>query len=149
MNIILDLEQFNIDYVHYQEPVKNTVMDNSTFIRAIYSNNTFMLNGIFLLFNLNIVSCEKSFNKYKCLFNKNSNAKEIHLLCNIEKELLDKINLPNKTPVYRIREQLVNGFIKLYSDNLNKKTNNEFIIKISGIWENNNEYGITYKIVGE
>ena len=149
MNIILELDQFNINYVHYQEPVKNTLMDNSNFIRAIYSNNTFMLNGIYLRFNLNINSVEKSFNKYKCMFNKNSHAKEISALCSIEKEMLEKLNIPNKVPLFRIREQLVNGYIKLFTDNGTRKQNNEFIIKISGIWENNNEYGITYKIVGE
>ena len=50
----------------------------------------------------------------------------------------------------RLYEQLNSGNIKLFKDSLKlHKINkdNEFIIKISGIWENEYEYGITYKFV--
>ena len=46
MNIVLELDQFDINNVYFQEAVTNTIMDDSIFIRAIYSNNLFMLNGI-------------------------------------------------------------------------------------------------------
>lgn len=150
MNVILELQQFDINYVHFQEPVKNTVMDNSNFIRAIYSNSLFMLNGIFIKFNLNILNIEKSFNKYKCFFDKQSNTNEIITINAIERELLYKANIIGKRPLYRISEQLINGHIKIFIDNYNKpRTNNEFILKISGIWENENEYGVTYKFTEE
>jgi len=145
MNLILDINQFNINDVHYQEPVKNTIMDNSKFIRAIYSNSLFMLNGIFIRFNLNMIHIEKSFNKYKCFFDKqNSINNDIFLINKIEKELLEKINIKGKTPVYRINEQIINGHIKIFIDN-GKVPSNEFVLKISGIWENDTEYGITYR----
>ena len=49
-----------------------------------------------------------------------------------------------------LQEQLQNGFIKLYGDDNikyghQKKIN--FLLKISGIWENEKEYGITYKFI--
>ena len=68
-----------------------------------------------------------------------------------EKELLFKINIAKKKPICRISEQLANGFIKIFIDN-NKLFNNnqhEFILKISGIWENESDYGITYKFIEE
>lgn len=150
MNVILDLQQFDINYVHFQEPVKNTVMDNSNFIRAIYSNSLFMLNGIFIKFNLNVLNIEKSFNKYKCFFDKQSNTYEILTINAIERDLLIKANIIGKRPIYRISEQLINGHIKIFIDSSNKqRTNNEFILKISGIWENEHEYGVTYKFTEE
>lgn len=149
MNVVLELDQFNINDVHFQEPVKNTIMDNSNFIRAIYSNSLFMLNGIFIRFNLNVLTIEKSFNKYKCIFDKQFNNTEIIIISTIERELLSKINIIGKIPIYRISEQLVNGHVKIFIDNNNKRPGNEFILKISGIWENESEYGVTYKFTEE
>ena len=147
MNIVLELDQFDINNVYFQEAVTNTIMDDSIFIRAIYSNNLFMLNGIFIRFHLNIIALEKSFNKYKCTFDKNYTTNEIITsISRIERELLSKINIGGKQPIYRISEQLSNGHIKIFIDNtLNKLTTNEFILKISGIWVNTTEYGVTYK----
>ena len=52
MYIVLDLEDININNVFYQEKVKNTVMENSNFLRVVYSNEYFALNGIFIKFNI-------------------------------------------------------------------------------------------------
>lgn len=149
MNLILEIDQFDINNVYYQESVKNTIMDNSNFIRIIYSNSLFMLNGVYIKFNLNVLFTEKTFNKIKCVFDKQCNINQIQAISRIEKELLSKINT-NKKPIYRISEQITNGFIKIFIDN-NKlfNNNNEFILKISGIWENENDYGITYKFIEE
>ena len=68
MYIVLGIDDFNINSIFYQEKVKNTVMDNSNFLRVNYSNELFILNGIFIKFNLQLNMIEKSFNKYKCLF---------------------------------------------------------------------------------
>jgi HD superfamily phosphohydrolase len=73
-------------------------------------------------------------------------------LSTIEKELLSKINIPNKKPISRITEQLTNGYIKIFRDNnklFNNNNQHEFILKISGIWENESDYGITYKFIEE
>jgi len=152
MNVILELDQFDVNNVYFQESVKNTIMDNSNFIRVIYSNSVFMLNGIFIKFNLNIIHVEKSFNKFKCIFDKQRNTNEIVAISTIEKDLLSKINIANKKPIYRISEQLTNGFIKIFIDNnklFNNNNQHEFILKISGVWENESDYGITYKFIEE
>ena len=68
MYVVLDVADFNINNIFFQEKVKNTVMDNSNFLRVNYSNELFILNGIFIKFNLKLYAIEKSFNKFKCLF---------------------------------------------------------------------------------
>ena len=150
LNVVLELSQFHINNVYFQEAVKNTIMDNSNFTRLIYSNSLFMLNGIFIRFQLNILHIEKSFNKYKCIFDRQRNNNEIIAISTIEKEVLSKLNINTKKPIYRISEQLAHGYIKIFIDS-NKIVNNqhEFVLKISGVWENENEYGITYKFIEE
>jgi hypothetical protein len=147
MYVVLGLEDININNVFYQEKVKNTVMDNSNFLRVVYSNETLILNGIFIKFNLNLQNIEKSFNKYKCFFDVNMNYDTIAQLSNIEKNMICRHNFSNKTPVYRISEQLNNGYLKIFNETECKHTNNEFILKIYGMWENEFEYGLTYKFI--
>lgn len=147
MYVVLELEDININNVFYQEKVKNTVMDNSNFLRVVYSNETLILNGIFIKFNLNLQNIEKSFNKYKCFFDVNMNYDTIAQLSNIEKNMMCRHSFSNKTPVYRISEQLNNGYLKIFNETECKHTNNEFILKIYGMWENEFEYGLTYKFI--
>ena len=146
MYVVLDVADFNINNIFYQEKVKNTVMDNSNFLRVNYSNELFILNGIFIKFNLKLYAIEKSFNKYKCLFDGKYHADVLAQFSLIEKHLMEKYNSITKTPIYRISEQLNNGFLKIFNDAECKETN-DFILKIYGIWETDCEYGLTYKFI--
>jgi hypothetical protein len=66
----------------------------------------------------------------------------------IEEGLLKKANIRNKTPQFKITEQLRNGNIKIFTDNVEKiNTSNNFLLKISGIWETETSYGVTYKFI--
>ena len=55
MNIVIEIDEFNKDYIFLQEPVKNNIIDDSKFIRLIYSNNIFSVNTVYILFNLQIM----------------------------------------------------------------------------------------------
>jgi hypothetical protein len=147
MYIVIQLNNFNIKHVFYQSKIKNTMMENSNFIRIVYSNELFILNGIFIKFDLNLIVIEKSFNKYKCLFDPFENIKTIESIGSVEKQILEQINYtPLKKPIYRIYEQLHNGFLKIFNDAVcNDK--NDFVLKIYGVWENDTEYGLTYKFI--
>ena len=46
MNIAVPINGFNINNVFFQESIKNTIMDNSSFSRVIYSTDFFICNGI-------------------------------------------------------------------------------------------------------
>ena len=156
---MIDLTQFDINCVFYGEPSINTVMDNSNFIRLVYSNKNMVLSSIFLLINMKIIQSEKYFNKYKYTFNTAININEIHKIIKIERDMLTRVNILGKFPVYRISEQIQSGSIKLFglefaNNEFDIKTNeehslpeNRFIIKLSGLWENETEYGITYKFI--
>jgi hypothetical protein len=151
MNVLIPFEKFDINYIYYLDSVKNNIIDNSNFIRVIYSNELFMLNGIYIQINLIIIGIDKHFNKYKYLFDVEKNKNEILRICSIEKEILDKFYLSFKTtiglkkPVYKIAEQVNSSSIKLFTEINN--INMLYILKISGIWENDVEYGITYKFI--
>jgi hypothetical protein len=155
MNVIMKIDQFNDKNIFFQERIKNNVIDDSSFIRIIYSNKIFTLNCIIIEFKLLISQTESYFNKYKYFFNTYIpiNKDIIILLCAIEKNILNKLSLINKTPIYRLYENIYSGNIKLFNDdNVTKDSdysanNKLFYLKISGIWENAREYGLTYKFI--
>lgn len=150
MNIAIPTDQFNINNVFFQEPIKNTIMPDSHFIRIIYSEEMCMINGICLEFTLPITNIDKSFNKFKCQFDKQLSNAIIQTICKAETDIIMKCSskIPYKIPIFRISEQLKNGVIKVINlaNNTSSGTNHKkFIIKISGIWSNELEYGLTYK----
>lgn len=214
MIITSTIEQFNSDYIYAYNPVKNNIMENSKFVRIIYSNSLFVLNGIYISFDFddnNSVTVENNIvnysypnqanhtnqsnhnnynynynnkkfnnhitninhtnnvnnsnnsnnsnnnnngvnitntNKTKYFFNVNTNRSLIDKLISIEQHIMNKSKMSKeKLPKYYIAEQLQTGSIKIYNSKPDKPNNNSFILKISGFWETDNRYGLTYKFI--
>jgi hypothetical protein len=139
MNLVNTIEQYNNNNLFFCEPIKNNIMSDGNFIRILYSSESITLNGVYILINLNDI------NKYKCLFNITSHKDMIDNLKNIEEEMLKKYKT-TKSPSYKIYEQVKSGYIKVFSDVTNRQSSH-FILKISGIWETQHNYGLTYKFI--
>ena len=150
MNLISYIDKYKEDYVYFCDPIYNTIINvpNSKFIRILYSTKEVILNGIYIYIPLNDIVMEKYYNKYKCIFPVNLHNKEIiDKIKLLEYNLLKKYKhlCNNKIPQYKICEQLRIGYIKIFN-NINSKQNcHNFLLKISGLWETTNEYGITFK----
>ena len=58
MNIILNINSISSNNIYFYDSVKNTIINNSNFIKITYSNNYFILNGIYIKIKLpNIGYC--------------------------------------------------------------------------------------------
>jgi hypothetical protein len=150
MNIVITHNQYNNNNIYFNEPIQNTIMDNSKFIKILYSNENIMLNGIFLLMPIKNNICENYFKKIKVSYDINYNREILLHIYNIEHNILSKYKCI-KSPRYTLYETLHLGVLKIFppvisNDNLFSQ-DTDFILKISGIWENENEYGLTYKIL--
>ena len=145
-SLVKNINQYNLDHVYFCDATKNNIMDDSNFIRIIYSNALFSLTGIYILLDINFVSNDKYFNKIKCTFDLHNYQSLITQIQNIEINILKKSNL-KKQPQYKIYEQLKNGFIKVFADNHNNNIiyGDKLLLKIAGIWETETEFGLTYK----
>mgnify|MGYP001477428526 CR=1 FL=1 len=146
MNIVKRIDQYDDNCILLCDPIKNNVMNDGNFIRILYSTNTFTLNGIYLYITLNDIICEKYYSKYRCTFNVSNHKDIIDNLKIIEDDLLKKCDIIDKTPQYKIYEQLKNGNLKIFNDVGNRSVCS-FILKISGIWETQYNYGLTYKFI--
>jgi hypothetical protein len=169
MNIILSDSQFNIENLYFMEPVVNTIMDNSMFIKILYSNKFVTLNGLYLTMAINITNNELYFKKIKYTYDVTTihNNTILNKIYNIESSILDKyISSKPKSKKHIIYDTLKTGIIKIFpnqpnihnhstnlpntittpNQSINQKLLDGFILKISGIWENETEYGVTYKL---
>ena len=149
MYISLNTNQYDINNVIISEKTKNNIMTNGDFYRLYYSTEDIILNGLHISFELKNISIEKYFNKIKCIFDSNTyNNNTVILLKNIEKKLLERYTGINRDCVYRIGEQLENKFIKIFDDNyisIKRYKSIKFVLKVSGIWSSQNEYGLTFR----
>ena len=147
MNIIKTISQYSIDNVFFGDLQRNTVIHDSNFMRLLYSSDYFTLNGIFILVEFKNISVEKYFSKYKCSFSIHENSHIIECLQKIEIGILKKLSIPNQSPSFQIGPQVASGNIKMFSTTIPQKGNLKVILKLSGIWDNGKEYGITYKFM--
>ena len=148
MNVVLKEDQYNIANIYFSEAIQNIIMENSSFIKLIYSNHNIMITGLFLLVGLKNTTKELYFKKIKITYDINANISTLIRLYEIETEILDKYN-SNKKQKKIIYETLSCGSVKIFPNNDEDivRGNNSFILKISGIWENETEYGLTYKLL--
>jgi len=154
MNIVYPIQNYDMNNVFFLDSKRNIIMDGK-FSKINYSDTNITLNGIFLSTPFQVKNFENIMNKYILKFDtfNETNIEISRKLIQIEKMLIDNYIITNsskKRPFYLLREQLENGSVKLYRDcnilnsNISKPV---FILKISGIWENNENIGLTYKFI--
>ncbi len=149
MNIILELYNFNRENIQYLDTKKNIIM-NGNFTKIIYSDNNFTLNGIYLNCPFSIEQIDNNIQK-NIIFNI-ENERFFNEIVKIENSILDYYRNKNnitKQPQYLLFNQIANQHIKLYNQNnmLFTNSNTHIVLKISGIWENAEYFGLTYKFI--
>jgi hypothetical protein len=160
-----DLENIDYNNIIICDPIKNSIIDYSSFYKIIYSNSYISYNGVFTIFKVNNLTI----NKDKVFFNNNNDENNIvfnklkhieeHITKLCSKSKIKKIN-------YKLKDFLNNNYFKFVNnDDMNKFNNfnnlkllsnsniasnsnyHYFILKISGLWETRENIGMTFKII--
>lgn len=148
MNVVLTIEQFNKSHLYYGEPIQNIVMDNSKFIKLTYSTQSAMFSGVYLSLPLKYTKNEQYYKKVRFTYDLTTNHNWLTKIYDIETDILNKYtSLKRQRRI--LYETLITGSIKIFSNDekLIANNSNTFILKISGIWETDIEYGVTYKLI--
>jgi hypothetical protein len=143
MLILLQQSDFLIKNVYFLEKKINMIMEGY-FTKILFTNSFMTMNGIF--FQLPIKKLNYSKSPYFLQFDQGCHKDLINQMSVIEKQLIQyymSFYKVQKTPVYALKNQLQNGSIKYYKNSVGGL----LYIKISGIWENHSEVGITFKII--
>lgn len=161
----MSLEQYDGQCVYFCDSIQNNIMSDGQFIRIHYATEYATLNGLCLCFSLECTSIETYYNnnnKYKCTFDLDlvQNQSLLHQLQQLEDGLLQLYHQhrhSNRNPTFKLYSQFKYGQVKLFSSlTPTSFTPTTFIptsstpltlfLKISGIWETDTEYGLTYKL---
>ena len=144
MYIYSPIESVNEQSVYLLNPVKNRILKNSFFIKLLFSNENVTINGIYIDVELIDSKIETMFSKHRCYFLVEKNKAFIEKCKNIENMILKKYKT-SKSKSLVIYNQLLKGYIML--SNCYPICKNNFILKISGIWESETEYGLSFKFI--
>lgn len=146
MNVIVNIEEICARNIVYYEPVTNTIMENSMFVKTGFTNKLFTLNNICIEFEVFVTKIEKYFNKCNYIFEHNP---IIQCISELENKILGGLNRSNLFKTYKLKEQLEKLNLRLYNCNDNMyhiPKPYKFYLKISGIWTTSQNYGLTFKI---
>lgn len=142
MNLVINLEQYDPSNVYFSESIKNMVMNDSNFIKAYYSTQKFVLNGIYLYVPLMIHQNQLNLYFFNPIL---ENKLLIEKIREIEDSILERVGIMNKECEHCLYEKISTGRIKVHSK-FYESVFNKIIIKISGVWENEYSYGLNFKI---
>ncbi len=163
MNVVITPTEYRLSQVYFTEKKPNTHIANSTFNRITYSTNDFIMNGVYIQFELYVKQIEQNFNSniYNLHFDPehDHNSKMIDIFNNIEIGILEKwLRLEHSfvetgERQYKIKDiyqQLQSGVISVWKNEMrqyDKPQFQHFIIKISGVWDNERGCGLTFKFI--
>jgi hypothetical protein len=129
---------------------------DGNFTKLLYSNDSFTMNGLYILFPIESFNVEKNGSKVILKFNpyQSGNLNVVQEFSKLELRIIEYYkNLSKcKSKISGfLSKQMYSGSMKLYRDynsGDNKKNNNvQYIIKISGVWETYEEVGLTFKLI--
>lgn len=118
----VDILDFDILNVSFSETHENKVV-NGTFSNIIYTDSNVIFNGIFIL-----------------LSDIYSKAYKLDYIERIVLQWYTEFSATSKEPLYLVKEDIENTEKKMVFDN-------NYIFKISGVWETDTHYGINYRFI--
>lgn len=150
MLIAINSNDIDINKVKILEKQKNNIINNGYFYKILYYEKETTINGIYMYLTLKNVKIDNYFNKLKCVFNIKENETTIKNLVTLENSILNMIK-PKCNLVYSIKELIEEGTIKIFSNGYNNVDKNieniNLILKVSGIWSENERCGLTFRFM--
>ena len=152
MNILINHFQFDTNNTFFMDKKKNIIV-NGSFSRLLYSNSFFVMNGLHFEFPILDYRIVNNNQHSELIFSphKDTNMSYVSDFVKIENSLLTNYNMiyrTNKSFSNVLSKQLNSGNMKLYRNLQKKKVQpQQLVIKISGIWETDNEIGLATKLL--
>jgi len=158
MNIVFEIDDVLHQNIYFLDQKRNIIMDGY-FTKLIYSNEHFTMNGIYLHFSMKDLKIDNILNKQCVHFHPYhpKNLEFIQMLSMLELHILElykKTHKCNKRISNNLAKQLYSGIVKITPDYYGGAVNgsadvvppSDYIIKISGVWENSEDVGVTFKL---
>ena len=144
MNIYHNINNIDVNNITICNPSPNKFSNYDNFYKILYNINGMTLNSIYILIDIDYCHVVEESKRYKIVFNIDDTV--IEKVRRIESELLNRVNqYLQKDIVLNCHYNLVNNKC-IYSNTSISKKNKRIYLRISGIWESNNQIGLTTKL---
>lgn len=148
--LVLELNEYDPDCFYFLETEKNVLMDG-LFTKMIYTQQNFTMNGLYYYFPIQYSTVEPCGDKYYIHFDPSlaANKAIIEIIYKLETQvLLHYASFTNRRKLssMTMHKQLLKGKVRIHEPCPPLSENSsEYILKISGVWETDAEFGVTYK----
>ncbi len=144
MNIYHTINNLDVNHITICNPIANKFSNYDRFYKILYNLNGMTMNSIYLLVDVDSLHVSEEHKKYKVTFTIDDST--IDKIKKMEIALLEKANhFLQKDIILNCNYNLLNNKF-IYSTNAVSKKNKKIYIRISGIWESNNQIGLTTKM---
>jgi len=154
MLLVVPHQRVDCWYISYGEKTSNAIIDNGNYYSVGYSTPDMSISVLHIGFTLKNMSMSSHFNKYRCIYSSDiENTSTISNLEMIERGILAGFKT-DRRPVYRMgkikESNTLNCFVNMIGVEPTMAIstlvpNAMIIMKVSGIWETDTEYGVIFK----
>ena len=142
MIFVLNMSIFNKNNILIGDKENNLINYYNYFYKLYYSVSDYTMYGISIKIDFVDIKTMNYYNYVKLIFNVSNNIDTINTIREIEHYILSKIN---KTIKYNLYNDLCKGYIKVQKNENNSQQ--DLIMRITGVWEDNIYCGISYKFM--
>lgn len=151
-NLLTEDFRYNVKFL---EKKRNMIMDGD-FVKLVYSDECMAINSIYFTCTLKCKNedCRDTRQDEKCMIwfapYDPVNKREIEKIVKYEQILIEEYIEQmhcRKSPMFLLKNQLLSGNMRLYKMHHVQQPPTTMVVKISGIWESNEHFGITYKFL--
>jgi hypothetical protein len=155
MLLVIPHNSIDFWYISFGEKTTNAIIEAGNYYSVLYITPDMSISVIHIGFTLKNITMISHFNKYRCSYNETSDANHtiINNLINIERGILTRFNT-KKRAVFRMPKvkemSTMNCFVNMVGIDpsisvsaLGPELN--IIMKVSGVWETEDEYGLIFK----
>jgi hypothetical protein len=151
LNIIMTASQFQPVNLMLLDCRPNMIMSGK-FTKVMYSDECITLNNISLILPLEHTKISGVSSKTFLSFSSTArnNSKVIADIIGIEDYILNyymQMTGSQKMRVSSLHDHLQNGYIKIYPSGTGSGTGTTYVLRISGVWEDDTRVGLTYKLM--
>lgn len=143
--LALDLHTYVSRNFYFLEPFANFLIPGGSYTKMIYTHKHFTIHGIY--FNIPLEYTADA--NRVCIQIDKSSTNTKNMMIQLEKDILQQFKLQktcnNKSPTFGIQKQLLTNKIRVY--NLLSESNSLILLNITGVWENDTEFGLNYKFI--
>jgi len=145
MNLILPWKRFQPENIQFMKTRKNMIMEDSLFIKLLYSDENLVMNSVYIEFPIVV----NDMNRNMAQFHPKDNEALIQKMARIEQDILlyyKMVHQVEKNMVLSVLSILERGFFKFnHLPGCMPGRSEMFVLKISGIWESGDSIGLNSK----